>query len=354
MEQSEEDFESLNEVKKRFESKYPEFESSWKHMIKTSGTGLVNELKEKLKIEYQFLKQLSDFQFRIVVDNNFVFGQIKGLLDKNEKIENSFLFKTLLSKSVQIFAPPKLQEELKSKIYSVLKEEDHELALEYAAIFISKVKIQDAKWIDDWKKANRIIGDKDEDDVPYLALAFAVDSHAIVSFDKVFSTQGDIRVWKFGDVDKMITNYHSGIISFTLAGVTMNLIVYLLSIIGKLIRDIFLDLINFLKQLMKGTIMAISKVPPELLIVLSALGLLALISSDDLQQKGKDISLWIREKTQTTVTRLKKLIRSIGELISSLLELVGQVAIPTIECLGYLMAQYKEMERELEQLESSR
>ncbi len=354
MEQFGEAYESLNEVKKHFESKYPEFDSSWRHLIKTAGIGLVNELKEKLKIEYQFLKQLSDFQFRIVVDNNFVFGQIKGLLDKKGQIENSFLFKLLLSKSIQMFAPPKLQEELKDKILSVLNKEDHELALKYAATFTSKLKIQDAKWIDDWKKANRLIGDKDEDDVPYLALAFAVDSHAIVSFDKVFTNQGDVKVWNFGDVDRIITNYHSGIIAFTMAGATMNLLVYLLSLIGKLIRDIFLDLINLLKQLANGVIKAISKIPPELLIILSALGLIALISSDELQKKGKDLALWIKEKIQAAIASLKELIGTIGDLLSSFIEFIGPVAIPTIEFLGYLMAQYTEMEKELEQLEFKR
>jgi predicted nucleic acid-binding protein len=354
MEQQGEAYESLNEIKRRFESKYPEFDSSWKQMIKTAGIGLVNEMKDKLKIEYQFLKQLTDFKFRIIVDNNFVFGQIKGLLKKKGQIEDSFLFKLLLSKSVQMFAPPKLQEELIAKIHSVLKEEDHELALEYASVLTSKLRIQDAEWIDDWKKANQLIGEKDEDDVPYLALAFAVDGHAIISFDKVFQNQGDVKVWEFGEADRIITNYHSGILSFALAGATMNLLVYLISIIGKLIRDIFLDLINLLKQLAKGVITVLSKIPPELLLILTAFGLLAFFTSDELQKKGKDFAITISEMTKKAIAKLREMLKNVGEFLTNLIEFVGPVAIPTLEFLAYLMVQYHEMEKELDLLENKR
>ncbi|MEP4133409.1 MAG: hypothetical protein ABJL71_02250, partial [Cyclobacteriaceae bacterium] len=76
------EFESLSDVKKRFQTNHPEFYETWKKLVKTTGVGLVKEIKDKLKIEYDFLKQLLDFKFRLVVDNNFVFAQIKGSLKR--------------------------------------------------------------------------------------------------------------------------------------------------------------------------------------------------------------------------------------------------------------------------------
>lgn len=234
------EFESLSDVKKRFQTNHPEFYESWKELVKTTGIGLINEIKDKLKIEHGFLKQMLDFKFRLVVDNNFVFAQIKGSLKKKQQIEKSFIYELLLSKSVQIFAPSKLQEELLNKINTVLGGDDRELALEYAALITSKIQIKDAQWVEDWKNANRFIGETDPDDVPYLALAFDVESHGLLSSDKVFHLQGERKVWTYGDTGRIVTNYHSGMLAITMAGSTIYLLCYLLAMIGKIIWDIWI------------------------------------------------------------------------------------------------------------------
>ncbi|MEP0367341.1 MAG: PIN domain-containing protein [Cyclobacteriaceae bacterium] len=347
------EFESLSDVKKRFQTNHPEFYETWKKLVKTTGVGLVKEIKDKLKIEYDFLKQLLDFKFRLVVDNNFVFAQIKGSLKRKQQIEKSFIYELLLSNSVQIFAPPKLQEELLDKINSVLEEDDRELALEYAALITSKIQIKDAQWVEDWKNANRFIGETDPDDVPYLALAFDIGSHGILSNDKVFHLQGDRKVWTYGDTGRMVTNYHSGMLAITLAGSTIYLFWYLLAMLGKAIWDIILDLFALLKLVATGAIKAISQIPPQFLILISVLGLAIFLTNDDYQEKGKEFIQKMKALISQVIDQIKAIIKKLVNSLEKLLEVMEPATTPLLEFLGFLLVQFYDMEKELSRLESA-
>jgi len=348
MEQLGEIYDSLDDIKKHYDNKYPDMNKSWMEIVNTLGSGLVNEIKDQLKTEHDFLKQFLGFKFRIVVDNNFVLAQIMGTLRKKGKIEDSFLYHLLLSKSAQIFAPPKLREELISKVHSNISEKDREVALKYASLLTSKISIQDAQWSQDWKKAKQKIGNTDEDDVPYLALAFDIESHGIISNDKVFQLQDDCKVWSYKDAGRIITSYHSGVMAFTLAGSILELLGYLASVIFKIIRDIILDFLAVLKLVANGVINSISKIPPQLLWIMAGLGIVAALSSEDFRKKGQDFLEKIDETISTAIVRIKELITSILEYLNKFIDVVEPVASPTFEFLGFLMVHFIDMQKELD------
>src|SRR5689334_18139266 len=94
----------------RIKQRFPEFEKEWSKLIHEIGIDLVNFIKEKMSIEYSFLKELTNFKFKMIVDNNFILGQIKGVIKNKKRIEDSLLYKLMLSTSVEMFAPPMLKE----------------------------------------------------------------------------------------------------------------------------------------------------------------------------------------------------------------------------------------------------
>lgn len=137
--------ESLDDIKNHYENRYPDLNKSWMKIVNTVGTGLVNEIKERAEIDNNFIKQFLGFNLRIVVDNNFVLAQIMGTLKKKGKIEDSLLYRLLLSKSMQIFAPHFLKEELFAKIDTEVSAKDKKVAIKYAILLTSKISFKDAQ-----------------------------------------------------------------------------------------------------------------------------------------------------------------------------------------------------------------
>jgi predicted nucleic acid-binding protein len=262
-----------SDLSERMKVRFPEFEAGWNKLVREVGPELVNFIQEKINGHRSLLTELAKFKFKFVVDNNFIFGQIKGAIEKNKEIEKSFIYKLLSSWSIQIFAPPKLQEELFDKINLHIAEQNHEKAFGYALMILSRIEIKDAQWVDAWKKANNLIGELDEDDVPYLALALEIESHAIMTFDDVFHRQGDIRVWKHGDADKVITNYNSGFISFVIIERAGVLIGKILAAIFRFIRDSIVDLLELMVAIASGTITVLSKIPWPIWVLIVEWGL---------------------------------------------------------------------------------
>lgn len=78
-------------VEKRLDKKFPGFKSAWGDLVKKIGDDFVNLLKDKFQDEYKLFKEISQFKISVVVDNNFVFGQLKGLAEKNKPLEGSFI-----------------------------------------------------------------------------------------------------------------------------------------------------------------------------------------------------------------------------------------------------------------------
>jgi|GEM_PF-1531596 len=330
----------IPDLSDRIKRRYPEFEERWNKLIKDVGIDLVNYLKEKLNVEYNFLKDITQFKLKIVIDNNIIFGQIKGAIKKQKSIEDSFLFKLLLSNSVHMFAPHQLEQELTEKINTLIHEDDRELAISYSTILLRKIEIKDAQWTDNWRKASRLIRETDEDDISYLALAFEIGSHGILSFDEVFHKQGEVKVWKHADADHVVTNYNSGFLSVILMDQSGQVLWKIISVVFKFFRDLFMTIIGVLVQLAKGVIVAIAKLPPIILIGLAALGI---IFWEDIKAMGKEFWSAIREKAKEVIQQLMVVIKEMTDLLHKIINLAKLGTTIAFEFLGFLINEYQRL-----------
>lgn len=346
------------EIEDRLNEKFPDFDKSWNDIVKSLGNEFVGNVKKAFQDELEMFKEISQFRFSIVIDNNFIFGQIKSAVEKGGKIEDSFIYKLANATYIDVYAPFKLKEELYNKIYSVLKS-NNELAEEYAELLIDKIEIKDAQWVDDWKKANNLFGDYDKDDVPYLALAFHKKSHAIISNDKIFKEkQGSSKTWNINETDEIITSYNSGFISFCFIGVGMKIIELIwktIVTIFKVIGEILFEIIKMIGMLVVGAVeFLVTQVPPWLSLSLLAGGIIAFFASEKLREGSKD---FLKEMGKVA----KKLIQKIGEFLSWLIDMVKEfwevfkpIGITALELAGYFMAEYELMNLEVEKLEKER
>lgn len=346
-----------NHLANNLDAKFPGFEKEWYNIVRLLGNDFVNSMKGQFQDELSMFKEISQFRFSIVIDNNFIFGQIKNVVEKNLDIEDSFVYKLVNSANTNIYGPYKLKEELYDKLLTVLSV-NNELAKSYADLLIEKIIIKDAQWTNEWKKANNLIGHIDQDDVPYLALAFHQESHAIISNDKIFSKQGASKTWDIQDADKIITSYNSGFMSFCFIGTgisIMDLIWKTFVSIFKVIGEILLEIISGIGMLVVGTIdILVNTVPPWLSLSLLALGIGAAILSEDFREVSKEILVETGKIAKKIIVKIEKTLAWLIEVVQELWEVFKPLGITSLEFAGYFLLEYELMSIEVAKLDDER
>lgn len=91
--------------KKKLNEKFPTFEDNWNYIVNTLGNNLVGWIREKLKNELKSFKEISQFRFSVVIDNNFIFGQIKNVVEKNKDIRSSYIYELVNSNYIDVYGP---------------------------------------------------------------------------------------------------------------------------------------------------------------------------------------------------------------------------------------------------------
>ncbi|MFC0875867.1 PIN domain-containing protein [Saccharicrinis sp. FJH2] len=341
------------EISKELNKKFPKFEDSWNNTVKELGNEFVGLIKELLQDEFQLLKEITEFRFSIVIDNNFIFGQIKNIIEKNLDLEDSFIYKLTHTSYVDVYAPYKLKEELYDKIEYVLKANKSK-ARQFANFLLEKIIIKDAEWIDEWKKAKNLIGHIDKDDVPYLALAFHTQSHAIISMDKIFKTQSLSKSWNVQETDKIITSYNSGFISFCFIGTglkIMELIWKTLLIVFKTIAEIFIEIILGIGVILSGAYeLILKKIPPWVYLGILFLAIGAAFISEDFRNLGKDFFSRANKVLKDFSIKIKEFLDKLLETIKEFWEVFKPIGVTSLEIIGYLTLEYQTMVKQVEKL----
>jgi predicted nucleic acid-binding protein len=266
------------------------------------------------------------------------------------------VYKLVKTSYINVNAPFKLKEELNDKIDTVLKI-NHDLAHKYADELLESIIIKDAFWIDEWKKANNLIGHIDIDDVPYLALSFHVESHGIISNDKIFHKQNHSRVWNIHDTERIITSYNSGFISFCFIssiGIIFKLIWDVIFAIFKVIGDILTDLIYGIGLIIGGMYKLLKNIPKDIIILLISIGVIALIFSQDFRKNGQNILIKTGDFIKNVFEKIIELIDWISSILIEFREMFKPVGLLSINFVGYLILEFDLMKQEVLKLERER
>jgi predicted nucleic acid-binding protein len=341
-----------NKIATNLNNKFPTFEEEWDKIVKTLGNDFVGLIKDELLL----FREISQFRFSIVIDNNFIFGQIKNVVEKNINIENSFIYKLVNSSYIDVYAPCKLKDELYDKINTVLKVKKGS-AKKYANLLIKRIRIKDAQWVCEWKKANNLIGHIDKDDVPYLALAFHIESHAIISYDKVFKEQSLSKSWNIQDTDRIITSYNSGVISFCFIGTGMSIIELIwktIVSIFKNIGEILLEIITGVGMLVVGAFDLLKKIPPFIYVLILAIGIGATIYSEDFRKAGKDVLIKTGDIAKEVIMKIDSFLKWLIEIVKEFWEIFKPIGITGFEITSYFILEYTLMNLQVAKLENER
>ena len=341
------------QIENELKQKFPGLKERWESLTNELGPALYDHVRNQSHQEILKIEGFGKLHFSLVIDTNFIFGQIKSSVTKNISLDETFIYRLINCSFVKVYAPFKLKEELYEKIDRVLKK-GNEQAAKHADILLNKLIMMDAPWIEDWKIAQRTIGNEDPDDVSFLALSLHTSSHGILSFDKIFKSQNLTKTWGIDDTEKVIHTFNHGITSLAVAGASISiveLLYRLVSFINKVILEVVLGIITALIGITALTIHSLGQIPIEIMIGLAGMFIAGLFLSDDLRQGGKDLMDTVVDKMRSYSSELVEFLSELKELIIEIWEVFKPFGITTLELFTYLSHEVQLMHEQMVELE---
>ena len=131
---------------------------------------------------------------KLVLDTNILIAAL---------IKNSFTRKCFFSPEIEFYLPEYALEEVtkhRAKIARHSRLSDKEIDLLLTLLLESVTVVPAEKILPHLKAAEALIGDVDKNDVPFVALALAVENDGIWSNDHAFENLPGIAVWKTADI----------------------------------------------------------------------------------------------------------------------------------------------------------
>jgi len=334
--------------------KFPGIQEKWESLTSEIGPGLYEYLKNQTQQEILEIKGFGELHFSLVIDTNFIFGQIKSSVTKNIPLEETFIYKLVNCSFITVYVPFKLHDELFEKIEIILGSGKEE-AIKHANILLENVVMMDAFWAEDWKVAKRTIGEKDPDDVSFLALSLHTKGNGILSFDKIFKThQGLTKACGINDTERVIHTFNHGILSLGVVGVSVSLLQLLYNLIGiiaRIILDLVVSIVTAIIGISALIFHSMGKIPVEILIGIAGLTVVSLFFSDDMRQGGKDLLHTFMEKISSFEDSLTEFLSELQVLLNELWELFKPHAVTSIELFAYLGIEIQSLLEKLSELE---
>jgi len=352
------DFRDLN--LEEYQEHYEQFEDYWKKVQENLSPSLIRVLKKNLLKTSELFTEDFKLQLEVVIDTNILYGEIYALLNGKP----SFLCGIIDNPYLALYAPPEIKRELLNTIDEDLPETlEKKGAIKLAYYFLERIEILEGNHLECWNKAYSLIGKKDRDDVVFLSLAFKLETHGILSKDKVFKSQNDFKVWTLGECGRLVTDLTKGSFSFYLLDKS---ITYIFPIIFELTLAMFINIIetydeitSSLKIIYDKGKKALDRIPNWIKYVIIGLSItvpsIILISSEDLRHKLYYFLKDSKKNSRLIYSKLKeRFILNLNIFSNFLISLEPYVfnGFYGANYLGYLSLKMFERFKELEDLSS--
>ena len=315
----------------------------WKKgMNPESLRGLIRETSRELPIElYQFLKEKM-FSFLLEKEDMFAV-KLKLVIDSNIIIRDAFrvargipstTLRLLSSPFVELIAPKQIIEEVYEQIRKdIPSNADLTVALTHAREILKHVII-----VDDISIITATLGYSKKvsgNDAYFLGLTITSKARAIVSGDKrAFEGHAEIRRWEMSDTSEAIVSLESGVLSFSLFSVGIELsgevLKYLIFPLLAAIAEIIESIGTLLVAGASGIVKALEKIPEwvwiAILFAVVAI-LIAAAVNEEFRNKignfGSSVYEFLVEISEASLSFLKDIITAIVDLIRLLIDALG-------------------------------
>ena len=290
------------------------------------------------------------FEYKLIIDTNIVISNLISYC----KNGNSLLHKIIKQPLLKLYAPKDLLIELEDKLPSICKKrkiDEDEIKFTLYNDIIPNIVIYDE--LDDryYKEAYNILNERDSKDIPFLALSMELKSHGIISKDKDFEEQSEIKIWQLKESQKVITVINRGMLCLFIQTQSLQLILktgYTMSIfILSVISNLAFNIINYTKIIF-STIGTNAKKVPLWIYTILGIALILIFSDETNRKKGFEIISKIMNEISNILYSLFINIKSYIEYMTPILEpiieysLIGTLVM--LENTGELLEQVKMLE----------
>ena len=297
----------------------------------------------------------------LVVDANIIYAEIYGRMNGKPPYLANFSMNPIL----ELYAPETIDTEVAETIDKDLPAKfDKTKAKQIATELLARVKkIKVDKTDICYHEAYKLIGARDKSgptDAQYLGVAFLFKTHGVISKDNIFNNQSEIKVWKIGEVGKVVSELTNGSLSLFILenGIksVASALYYVASAVLRLTMQIFEGLVTIAISVVKDGVKFLSNLPDEvkkaLMIGGIALGLLYLASTQfrDIVSEGFDqIKKTAFELVKEVRTALIMIVENLGKIMCEL----GPLVAYSENAIGYMLYSINQLNSRLTELEKS-
>lgn len=305
-----------------------------------------------------FFKQ-SSFEVKLVVDTNILYSEVRSLMING----TSFFLKIADNPLLKIYAPTQLKEELYDKIRTKFKKDpatkdlDVEQCLKQADLLLTKVTLHDEISSEAINKAQQYLQQRDLKDTNFLALSFSLNSHGLLTRDKDYSVQSEVKLWSLRDTGAVITDIGKASFSFIVTNLSVKAIwevLYALIItLWKIFTEMIFSIIALLSSLVAGSISAIRNMPPALQLISGAI-LISVLLVEDLRNNFSEFLSVIWNEVRKIIATAIDLFKSLWLVLEDIYEALKPLFSVSLELLGYFSLLSANLVHQLEDLDKSR
>lgn len=135
---------------------------------------------------------------KLVIDTNIIISAL---------IREGITRKMLIFPGLKLVTPEITFKEIENHIDLIAAKSklSKNIVLRILDILKKNIKtIPESRWLNHYNRAENIIGKKDPNDVPFIAVALALAVDGIWSNDRDFESQSQFKIWKTAELAQMI------------------------------------------------------------------------------------------------------------------------------------------------------
>lgn len=314
------------------------------------GSDFISYLRNKM-LDVSCFSANPNFRLELVVDTNILFQEVYSL----RKNGTSFLVKIIDNPFLKLYAPPEIIKEINNKIDSKLpKEFDKSMAKADAKNFLNKISILESEGLKSWQDATRILGKRDEDDIPFLALNLSLSTHGIITKDKHLTSLQEIKTWNLKNTGKVLSDFNRGSFSFYITAASLPCILqsfyFIVVSFVKLLEEVVEFVIIIVTSLLKGAYEMLAQIPWPILVALLGAFFAALIFSGKFRGAINDFSLEMVKLIKEICVKIKDIFNAIVSFAKEIFEALKPFIEISWEMIKYLFLASTEMIERLNEL----
>jgi predicted nucleic acid-binding protein len=283
---------------------------------------------------------------RLVIDTSSILSELISFV----KTGKSILYEVAQGAFISLYAPSKLIAEVGKKIPEIARKnklDQNSLIQAWQLHFRPRIIVYDARNLLDLLFGFFVVGKRDIEDVPFVALTFSLKTHGIVTRDKDIIEQPVVRTWRMGNVKKLITLFKKGSFSFFISARFLVPLLRAVFQIGVAILRSLFDLaakvIQFSAGLIKGLIKEVAKLPDWVKMLLGMAIILMLINEKS-RKTAIELLQKIGESITTFLVQTYNLVKALVEKIAPSIQFTVNVVYVLFNSIDQTIVQLRSLQ----------